>query len=392
MMRSLILLNNETLFLLMFGMEYSLSNDNFANLKGYLCGMKITTTKRLASLDILRGFVLFLLVFLQPVLAVFGYQTELPWLNDILYHFEHAEWEGFRFWDLVMPLFLFMTGASMPFSFAKYKYGEQKGAIYRKVLSRFLILFILGLFAQGNILAFDLNHIYLYNNTLQAIASGYLIASLFLINCSIKHQVLGTIALLVIYWIPMAFWGDYTPEGNFAYHVDRAVLGRFMGDPSYTWIWSSLNFGATVMLGTFAGRIIKDGKRVTLRLVVIGIGLICLGLLWNLQIPIIKRLWTSSMVLYAGGWSFLIMALFYYVIDQKKLSRGLNWLKVYGMNSITAYMLGILISFRSVADSLFFGLEQYLGSFYTPFLTLCNYLIIYGILALMYRHKIFVKI
>ena len=72
-------------------------------------------TSRLASLDILRGFDLFLLVFFQPVFAALARQLNLPFLNDILYQFDHEVWEGFRFWDLVMPLFLFMTGASMPF-------------------------------------------------------------------------------------------------------------------------------------------------------------------------------------------------------------------------------------------------------------------------------------
>ncbi|MFK2407458.1 DUF5009 domain-containing protein, partial [Bacteroides fragilis] len=80
-----------------------------------------TPSPRLASLDILRGFDLFLLVFFQPVLWTLAHQLNLPWLNSILFQFDHEVWEGFRFWDLVMPLFLFMTGASMPFSFSKFK-------------------------------------------------------------------------------------------------------------------------------------------------------------------------------------------------------------------------------------------------------------------------------
>lgn len=90
--------------------------------------------KRLASLDILRGADLFLLVFLQPVLIAVGTQADIPWLNEILYHFDHESWEGFRFWDLVMPLFLFMTGVSMPFSLAKYRTAEDKSAVWRKIL------------------------------------------------------------------------------------------------------------------------------------------------------------------------------------------------------------------------------------------------------------------
>lgn len=88
---------------------------------------------RLASLDILRGFDLFLLVFFQPVFVALGTRLNLPWLNGILYQFDHEVWVGFRFWDLVMPLFLFMTGASMPFSFAKFRENPDKWAVYRKI-------------------------------------------------------------------------------------------------------------------------------------------------------------------------------------------------------------------------------------------------------------------
>lgn len=91
-----------------------------------------TPSPRLASLDILRGFDLFLLVFFQPVLWTLAHQLNLPWLNSILFQFDHEVWEGFRFWDLVMPLFLFMTGASMPFSFSKFKDNPDKGPVYRK--------------------------------------------------------------------------------------------------------------------------------------------------------------------------------------------------------------------------------------------------------------------
>lgn len=214
---------------------------------------------RLASLDILRGFDLFLLVFFQPVFVALGQRLNLPWLNDILYQFDHESWIGFRFWDLVMPLFLFMTGASMPFSFAKFREEPNKGPVYRKIFRRFIILFIFGMIVQGNLLGLNPKYLYLYSNTLQAIATGYLIAAFILLHCSFKYQILITLLLLVVYWIPMTFLGDYTPAGNFAEKVDQAVLGRFRDGVywredgnwyfspgyTYTWIWSSLTFGVT---------------------------------------------------------------------------------------------------------------------------------------------------
>lgn len=369
-----------------------------------------TMSGRLASLDILRGFDLFLLVFFQPVFVVLGQRLNLPWLNQILYQFDHEIWIGFRFWDLVMPLFLFMTGASMPFSFSKYKNCPNKWSIYRKVLKRFILLFIFGMIVQGNLLGFDLRHIYLYSNTLQAIATGYMIAAVVQLHCSFKWQIIVTLLLLLAYWAPMTFLGDFTPEGNFAEKVDRLLLGRFRdgvywGEDgnwhfspyyNYTWILSSLTFGVTVILGAFAGKIMKEGekdrKRVTCILLLTGALLIGISLLWSLQMPIIKRLWTCSMTLYSAGLCFILMGLFYYWIDYKGHSNGLNWLKIYGMNSITAYLLGEVVNFRCIAASVSYGLEQYLGSYYSVWLSFANYLIVFLILRMMYKYRVFLKI
>ena len=365
---------------------------------------------RLASLDILRGFDLFLLVFFQPVFVALGPRLNFPWLNDILYQFDHESWIGFRFWDLVMPLFLFMTGASMPFSFSKFKNAPNKWPVYRKIIKRFVLLFIFGMIVQGNLLGLNPDSLYLYSNTLQAIATGYLIAAIILLHCSFRYQVLITLLLLLLYWIPMTFFGDFTPGGNFAEKVDRLVLGQFRdgvywGEDgnwhfspyyTYTWIWSSLTFGVTVMLGTFAGKIMKEGKEnrkgVVRLLLLLGIVLIGVSLLWSLQMPIIKRLWTCSMTLFSGGLCFLLMGLFYYWIDYKEHTYGLDWLKIYGMNSITAYILGEVVNFRCIAASISYGLEQFLGNYYSVWLSFANYLIVFFILQMMYKHRIFLKI
>lgn len=364
---------------------------------------------RVASLDILRGFDMFLLLFFQPVLVHLGRVVDLPWLNDILYQFEHETWEGFRAWDMIMPLFMFMVGTSMPFSFAKFLNGNNRRALYIKILKRVALLYIFGMIVQGNLLSLDTHSIRLYSNTLQAIAAGYLIAAVILLNLSIRKQLMATLALMIIYWIPMTFCGDFTPENNFAEAVDRIVLGRFRDgvhwDDSgiwhfsewytYTWIWSSLTFGATVMLGAFAGQIIKrstDKEHTSVMLALAGVICIVLGLVWGLQMPIIKRLWTSSMTLFAGGISFLLMAGFYFWIDYKGHSKGLNWLKIYGANAITAYVIGEVINFRSVVSSVSFGLQPILGDYYQVWLTFGNSMILFLILYYMYRQRIFLKL
>lgn len=354
------------------------------------------TSRRLASLDILRGFDLFLLVFLQPVVVAIGRVADCGWLNAVLYQLDHEVWEGLRAWDMVMPLFLFMVGTSMPFSFAKYSGMPGHGPVYRRIARRVVLLFLFGMIVQGNLLGFDPHHIYIYTNTLQAIAIGYLIAAMIMLHCGVRAQIAWTAALLLIYWIPMKFCGDYTLEGNWAYAVDKAVIGRFRGDVTYTWVWSSLTFGATVMLGSFAGQIMKQAgsrrTRAAVLMTAIGAALIAAGLLWSIEMPIIKRLWTSSMTLLTGGICFWLMALSYYLIDCRGLSRGLGWLKIYGMNPITAYVLGEVINFRSIVSSVSYGLAPYLGPYYGAWLTFGNFLILFLILRAMYRNRIFLKL
>ena len=98
------------------------------------------------------------------------------------------------------------------------------------------------------------------------------------------------------------------------------------------------------------------------------------------------------MTLYSGGLCFLLMAIFYYIIDYKQKGKAFNWLKIYGMNSIVAYTLGMVVDFRSVAHSVLWGLEQYTAHYYPALLTFANYLILFFILRWMYKSSVFLKI
>ena len=367
-------------------------------------------SNRLASLDILRGFDLFMLVFFQPVFVAFArHWKDVPVFSFLLHQFEHVKWEGFSAWDLVMPLFLFMVGAAMPFSFEKYRTNPDKRASYKKITKRFVILFILGAVVQGDLLSLDPMQIRIYTNTLQAIAVGYVISAVLLLHLSRKGQVVATLLLLTGYWALLTFLGDFTPDGNFAEAVDRAVLGRvrdgvtyaedgswsFSDNYRYTWVLTSMVFGVTTMLGAFAGQIMKNGKdkrKNSQLLFIIGGALLVSAWLLSFQTPIIKKIWSASMTLWSGGLCFLLMALFYYIVDYKGRSNGLNWLKIYGMNSIVAYTLGMVVNFRSAAHSLLWGLEKYTGDYYSAVLTFANFLILFLILPLMYKLRVFVKI
>ena len=374
-----------------------------------------SSSKRLESLDALRGFDLFFLVALGPLMHSLARTANVEWLNESMWVFSHVSWEGFSPWDLIMPLFLFMSGISMPFSLSRYKSISDKRPLLRRLAKRILLLWIFGMMCQGNLLALDPNTIYLYSNTLQAIATGYLITALLFLFTSRRTQIITAVVLLLVYWTAMQFitvdgygGGNYTPQGNLAEWIDNTVLGRFRDTAQvidrkvviadwyhYTWILSSLNFGVTVLTGIFAGYIAKDKIEEKKKLKLYfgtGITMVIAGWLWNFQMPVIKTIWTSSMVLVSSGYCFLLMGLFYYWIDYKGHRSGITWLKVYGMNSIVAYMLANVVNFRCIGESLFYGLEQYMGSYYSFLMTLWNIGAVYVIIWFMYKRGIFLKV
>ena len=374
-----------------------------------------SSSKRLESLDALRGFDLFFLVALGPLMHSLARTANVEWLNESMWVFSHVSWEGFSPWDLIMPLFLFMSGISMPFSLSRYKSISDKRPLLRRLAKRILLLWIFGMMCQGNLLALDPNTIYLYSNTLQAIATGYLITALLFLFTSRRTQIITAVVLLLVYWTAMQFitvdgygGGNYPPQGNLAEWIDNTVLGRFRDTAQvidgkvvvadwyhYTWILSSLNFGVTVLTGLFAGYIAKDKIEEKKKLKLYfgtGITMVIAGWLWNFQMPVIKTIWTSSMVLVSSGYCFLLMGLFYYWIDYKGHRSGITWLKVYGMNSIVAYMLANVVNFRCIGESLFYGLEQYMGSYYSFLMTLWNIGAVYVIIWFMYKRGIFLKV
>ena len=365
--------------------------------------------KRLASLDILRGADMFLLLFMGPVVRAFCkvYPDGTVWLS---HQFQHVGWEGFVLWDIIMPLFLFMSGITIPFSMAKYKNGlKPDGKFYLKLLKRFCLLFLLGWLVQGNLLDFSWKAFHPYANTLQAIAVGYVVAALLFVHFGFRWQIVAGLVLFAAYWIAFACTGmNLDGQGNIAMVIDKAVLGphrdgvkwladgtwRFRTGYQYTWILSSLNFAVTVLLGCFAGQMLRCEKRSPAGraglVAIVGLALVAAGLAVSPYFPIIKKIWSSSMTLYSGGICFLLVALTYYIVDVREWHKGLDWLKIYGMNAITAYCIGEMISFTSVSESLLHGLAG-LG-WYPVIIAFANASILFGILYVMYKNKVFLKV
>lgn len=381
-------------------------------------------TGRIASIDALRGFDMFWIAGGRgALLAIIGiFVSPLPdWLKAQI---EHARWEGFTAWDLIMPLFLFVVGLSMPLAFARrMEQGQTKRSLYFRVFRRVVVLWILGMMVQGHLLEFDRQTIHFYSNTLQAIAAGYLVASVLLFHLPVWGQLAGAAVLLVGYWLLMLLvpFGGH-PAGtleeklNLALYIDEQVLGVFRDGTTYTWILSSMAFAGMVLTGVFAGHLLRSrwsGAMKVLWLALAGGGCLAGGWLWSggfdqwfqvtlvgpWRFPIIKHLFTSSMVLWAAGWSYLLMALFYLVIDVL----GQRWVgrffEILGANPITAYVAWNLISFPSIAERFVGGLARYLGTFGPPLADVgkalnpvAAFLILWLILFYMYRKGSFVRV
>jgi len=360
---------------------------------------------RLAAIDVLRGFDMFFLVGAGDVLRNFFAAVGSDPQSGILYQLEHTEWIGFTAWDIIMPLFLFTSGLSMPFSFDKFMHGKHnKGQLYVKIFKRFALLFLLGWIAQGNLLDLKLETFHIYCNTLHSIAFGYLITALIVLNITnIRGQIVAAASLLVAYWLCMTFIpvpgfgsGVLTPEGNLAIHIDHAVFRSLDDGTQYTWLLTSLSFAATVISGYFAGYILKRSGSTEQKLkmlALIGIALIAGGLLWGLQMPIIKKIWSCSMVLFSSGISCLLLALSLLLTDKMKLNGWwITGLRVFGLNSITAYMLYDTFGLGNISQTLLHGFEQYTGNFYPAIIALGEFGIIWFILYQMYKYKIFLKV
>jgi predicted acyltransferase len=216
-------------------------------------------------------------------------------------------------------------------------------------------------------------------------------------------QLLAGASLVVIYWLMMTFVpisgfgsGVFTPDGNLAIHIDHAVFGRFDDGTQYTWLLTSLGFGATVFSGYYAGLILKQPLRHNqklARLSLIGVALIVGGLLWSLQMPIIKKIWSCSMILFSSGICYLLLAASYLLTDKWKInSWWVRGFRILGLNAIAAYMLSSIFSLNRIAAGWMHGLEQYTGAYYPFCVSLCEFSILFFIIWHMYKHRIFLKV
>lgn len=361
---------------------------------------------RLLSLDGLRGFDMLWIIGGQFLIHGLAKVWPDRFWTGLSAQFEHVPWQGLHAFDVIWTLFMFMVGVSMTFSLAKRKrMHESHRTLYGHAVKRAVLLFVLGMIVQGNLLQFNLSTFHPFYSVLHGIAVGYLIATIVTLNFKVKGQAIMTAIFLLSYWIllltipvPSVGRGVLTPYGNAATYIDHLVFGRFSYVPAgqeNTWILSYLGFASSVLLGVLAGEIllsVRSKKMKCLMLYGYSAGLIVLGLIWSLWLPIIKLLWTSSFVLVAGGISCLLMATFYLVIDVLGYRKWAFPFTVIGMNALAVYLATEMFDFRKIGDIFVGGLLSRVGSWDEVLSAAASLTVIWLILYWMYCTRTFVKL
>lgn len=369
-----------------------------------------TTSDRLVSLDVFRGFTIAGMVLVN---------NPGTW-SHIYWPLEHAEWHGWTPTDLVFPFFVFIVGVAIPLAFGRrIESGGSKHDLYLKIIRRTLIIFALGLFLAG-FPYFDLTTIRI-PGVLQRLAVCYLFASLIFLNTKVRTQVIVTLALLVFYCLIMTrlhapgyATGDLSKEGSLASFVDRVIFGPHIWKQGKVYdpegLLSTIPAIATALFGVLTGEWLRTNKsqyeKVT-GLFVAGACCLVIGWGWNPFFPINKALWTSSYVFFTGGLALQFLALCYFVVDIKKYQKWSKPFVVFGVNAIalfvgTAVMARLLGLIKLPWGSETISLQGWI--FQKLFLPLASptnaslaYAVVFillwlGLMWILYARKIFIKV
>jgi predicted acyltransferase len=308
------------------------------------------TKTRLVSLDVLRGITIAFMILVNNN----GDGDRAYWA------LKHTDWNGFTPTDLVFPTFLLVVGISIVFSIdSRLSRGVGKLSLFVHSIRRSIILFLLGLVVNG-FPHFHLATLRIYG-VLPRIAICYLFCSvLYLISRRVSDKLLLLVVLLVGYWILMR-WVPVPGYGlpgrdipfldknaNLVAYIDRHIFpGRlYDGTRDPEGLLSTLPALGTTLVGILTGIWLRSSRSLEQKVKAIlaaGLAALLLGGLWNFSFPVNKRLWTSSYVLYAAGWTLLILALCFWLVEIRKLKRGLSYWLVWGTNAITAYVFAELL-------------------------------------------------
>ena len=377
---------------------------------------------RLLSIDAYRGFVM--LAMASGGLAL-GQAARLHpgsgvW-DALRFQTDHVAWRGCSFWDLIQPSFMFIVGVAMPFSYASREArGEGRAGQFRHALVRSAVLVLLGVFLAS---AWGRQTNWAFTNVLAQIGLGYPLVFL-LLGRPARDQLGAAVAILAGYWLLFAlyplpgagvaspgadgltgFLAHWSRDANPAAAFDRVFLNLFprpAGSPfrfnegGYT----TLNFVpsmATMLAGVLAGGLLRSGAAPVTKvrtLALAGAACLALGLAMDQTIcPIVKRIWTPSWVVYSTGWTCLLLAVSYGLIDVAGFRRWAFPMTVVGVNSIAFYMMSQLMKpFVAGQLQIHLGRDIFAGD-YGPTVRSASVLLVFWLIAYgMYRQRIFVRI
>lgn len=328
------------------------------------------------------------------------------WAPLVETQLEHAPWDGFRFYDLIFPLFLFIVGVVLPYSLnSRHDSGASPGRLHLRILRRTLLLILLGLIFN-DLLQFDFDNLR-YAGVLQRIAVCYGVTALVVLHSGWRLQAAVVAVLLLGYWgvlllVPAPGFqaGDLTIEGNLAGYIDRTYLPgkiyeEWYGEGDNEGLLSTLPAIATTILGALTGHWLRSGItpwRKVGGLFIAGAIALALGNFWGAYFPVIKNLWTSSFVLVATGYSLWLLAFFYAVIDVLGWKRWAFPFLVIGSNAILIYLLPGIVDFEHTARFLLGGVARVSGEFAPVVLTSGVMLLEWLVLWALYRRGLFLRV
>ncbi len=366
-----------------------------------------TPVTRLVSLDALRGFDMFWIVAAEQIVEGLHHLSPTPFIVSIQKQLTHVDWEGLVFYDLIFPLFVFIAGVSLPLSISRrLAKGESRGVIAWHLTWRAAVLFLLGILYNGGMGA-GWNDIRVFS-VLGRIALSSLGAGLIYLFFRPRGQVAWFFVALVGYWAALTFIpvpgfgaGDYRPLGNLTRFVDQKLL---IGRPHFAeWgfdpegILSAIPAVGSCLLGVFCGQLLerKDWSNARRTAAIAVLGAVCLaaGYSWGDSFPIIKNIWTSSFVLAAGGYSCLLLAAFYLVIDVWGFRAWAFPFVVIGANPLFIYLVSEVLSFRALADRIVGGgVAEALGPSAMLVNALVQFALGFALLLWLYRRRIHIRI
>lgn len=364
--------------------------------------------KRLYSLDVLRGFDMFWIIGGEHIIHAAAKASGTFFFLELANQFTHPNWNGFHVYDLIFPLFIFISGAAMPYATAREsEKGTSKKQLFLKIIRRGIVLVLLGIIYNNGLQFRPMSEIR-FPSVLGRIGLAYMFSGvIYLFSSRQRTLIIWAAALLLSYWVvfmiaaaPGARPGDLTFEGNFVSYFDRLFMpGRLywgnVHDPEG--LVATIPAISTGLIGIITGHFIKNSCLSDLSkfrlLVLAGTIMIVVGQVWNVWFPINKNLWTSSFVLHTGGISITLLAIFYFIIDVKGIHRWAFFFSVIGVNSILIYLLDKFIDWEKPTRVFFEWIAQFVGQ---PFdivgFMCCMFALKWLLLYFLYQKKVFLRV